>query len=304
MISANLRARKLFALTAADVGRPIQDLEISYRPADLRSAIERAYKDGNAVELGWIPWTVPDDGQVTLDIRVTPVAGNGTDFLGAIVGFADVTDLARLDSEYESSRRQLETAYEELQSTVEELETTNEELHSTNEELETTNEELQSANEELETTNEELQSANDELEAMNDEHTRRAGELDRVNMFLEGILSNLGVGVIVVDGEANVELWNASSVDLWGLRHDEVEGQDLFSLEFGFPIEELRAPIRDAVGQAPDGADGVVPAMTRRGRRFECWYRVLPLKKLDGSPYGAIVLMADNAVASALAPVP
>ena len=76
-------------------------------------------------------------------------------------------------SELDRSRRELETAYEELQSTIEELETTNEELQSTNEELETTNEELQSTNEELETMNEELQSTNEELETMNDELRER-----------------------------------------------------------------------------------------------------------------------------------
>ena len=89
--------------------------------------------------------------------------------VGARVTFVDITRYKRLQRRLERSKRELETAYEELQSTVEELETTNEELQSTNEELETTNEELQSTNEELETMNEELQSTNEELETINDE---------------------------------------------------------------------------------------------------------------------------------------
>ncbi len=105
------------------------------------------------------------------------------------------------DASSTPSKRELESAYEELQSTVEELETTNEELQSTNEELETTNEELQSTNEELETMNEELQSTNEELETMNDELRDRALELDEVNAFLETILTRPGVAVVVLDAQ-------------------------------------------------------------------------------------------------------
>lgn len=39
----NEQARSMFGLTPADLGRPFQDLEISYRPVELRSCIERAY---------------------------------------------------------------------------------------------------------------------------------------------------------------------------------------------------------------------------------------------------------------------
>jgi two-component system, chemotaxis family, CheB/CheR fusion protein len=39
---ANAHARALFALAPTDVGRPLKDLELSYRPADLRSNLELA----------------------------------------------------------------------------------------------------------------------------------------------------------------------------------------------------------------------------------------------------------------------
>src|SRR5204863_517377 len=108
-----------------------------------------------------------------------------------------------------------------------------EELQSTNEELETTNEELQSTNEELETMNEELQSTNDELETMNAQVNDRATELDRLNLFFEGILGSLRVSVIVIDPNHQIQVWNAMSDELWGLRRAEVEGQDLFQLDIG-----------------------------------------------------------------------
>src|SRR5581483_7766683 len=126
------------------------------------------------------------------------------------VTFADVTAFVKLDEQHRMVERELETAYEELQSTVEELETTNEELQSTNEEVET--------------MNEELQSTNDELEAMNDLQNERAHELDRANMFLEGILGSLGLAVVVLDKERRVQLWNRAATDFWGLRDHEVLG--------------------------------------------------------------------------------
>ena len=42
---ANDRARHAFSLTAADIGRPVQDLEVSYRPVEIRSLIERVYTE-------------------------------------------------------------------------------------------------------------------------------------------------------------------------------------------------------------------------------------------------------------------
>ena len=47
---ANARARVLFSIHPKDIGRPLQDLEISYRPVELRSLIEQAYAERRAVD--------------------------------------------------------------------------------------------------------------------------------------------------------------------------------------------------------------------------------------------------------------
>jgi two-component system CheB/CheR fusion protein len=288
----NQAARDLFDLGAAEVGRPLQDLELSYRPADLRSGLEQAYLERRDVSIGRVPWK-PSRGEAkTLEVLVAPIPGTGTRALGATISFFDATEIARLDEEHQRSQRQLETAYEELQSTVEELETTNEELHSTNEELETTNEELQSSNEELETMNEELQSANDELEAMNEEQANRSLELDRANLFLEGILGSLGVGVVVLDREQRVQVWNANSSDLWGLRADEVEGQHFLALDMGFPVEQLKEPIRATLNGDREESEYEFEAITRRGRKVSSRVRIMPLKDDADGLYGVILLMA------------
>jgi two-component system, chemotaxis family, CheB/CheR fusion protein len=296
---ANRAARTLFGIGPADTGSPIQDLEISYRPIDIRTGLSRAREEQRVIHLGRTKWGHAGEAARTYEVEVTPIAANGGQVLGASITFADVTDLALLNDRFEESKRQLETAYEELQSTVEELETTNEELQSTNEELETTNEELQSTNEELETMNEELHSTNDELEAMNDEQRDRSTELDRLNMFLEGILGNLGVGVIVLDNEQRVQLWNASATDLWGLRGDEVDGRSFLTLDIGLPVQRVGDAIRAAISDGGTQSTVRVEAVNRRGRRFECTVRAMPLTSRSGESYGAILLMsgADGVVA-------
>jgi two-component system, chemotaxis family, CheB/CheR fusion protein len=288
---ANQEARALFGLDLADMGRPLRDLELSYRPADLRSALEQAYAETRTISVGRVAWSPRGGESRTLEVLVAPVPGPGPRALGATISFEDVTDAARLDEEHGLAQRQLETAYEELQSTVEELETTNEELHSTNEELETTNEELQSSNEELETMNEELQSTNDELEAMNDEQVSRSLELDRANLFLEGILGSLGVGVVVLDRDQRVQVWNAGSTDLWGLRADEVEGEHFLGLDIGLPVESLKDPIRVVLTGDQD-SEQEIEAVTRRGKTIRCRVRMMPLRTDGGGLYGVIMLMA------------
>jgi two-component system, chemotaxis family, CheB/CheR fusion protein len=288
----NQSAQRLFNLSSSDLGRPFQDLELSYRPVDLRSALAQTQEERAPVQVGRVGWPLRSGDRATLEIEVRPLPGNGGDALGAAIYFSDVTHAAHIDAEYERSKRELESAYAEIQSTVEELETTNEELHSTNEELETTNEELQSSNEELETMNEELQSTNDELETMNEEQSVRGAELDKVNMFLEGILGSLGVGVVVLDRERRVQVWNANSTELWGLRAEEVEGRPFLDLDIGLPVEQFKDSIRKVLSGDAEMLEQEVEAVTRRGKSVECRVRTLPLRASDGAVNGAIILTA------------
>jgi two-component system CheB/CheR fusion protein len=290
LVDANLTARSLLAIGEDDLGRPFHDLPVSYRPLDLRGAIDKAYLERAPINVGRVDWPSRDGVDSVVEVEVAPVTGPGETPLGATIVFTDVTALSRVQTDYQRSRNELETAYEELQSTVEELETTNEELQSTNEELETTNEELQSTNEELETMNEELQSTNDELETMNTEVHTRAGDIDRLNAFLEGILGTLGVGVAVIDQEREVQVWNAMAADMWGLRADEVDGADFMSLDIGLPVNKLDDAIARALGGATAPIEARVNAVNRRGRAFDCVVRVMSLRSASGEIYGAMLL--------------
>jgi two-component system CheB/CheR fusion protein len=290
----NAAARQQFGLSGRDVGRPFQDLEISYRPVELRSALEQVVKDQRPLLLEQIQWSDGTDGIDCFDIHVVPLADAGGVGVGVAVTFIDVSLPRRLREELEHSNRDLETAYEELQSTNEELETTNEELQSTIEELETTNEELQSTNEELETMNAELQSTNEELQTINDELRMRTGELDEANDFLESLFISQAGGLVVIDRELRISVWNDRSAELWGLRIEEAPGQHFLNIDIGLPVEELRPLIRAVLAGDSERETVDLEATNRRGREFRCRIVVTPLVNRARQIRGAILLMEET----------
>jgi two-component system CheB/CheR fusion protein len=293
LVLSSQRARTLFSLNPKDIGRPLQDLEISYRPAELRSLIEQAYAERRTVTKTSVERRFADGDTQYLDIVVTPLVDEGGSFLGVSATFVDVTRMSQLQEDLRRTKEEIQTAHEELQSSNEELETTNEELQSSNEELETTNEELQSTNEELETMNEELQSTNEELQTVNEELRQRSEELNHSNAFLESVLSSLRSGAVVVNQNLNVLVWNHRAEDLWGLRADEVQGKSLLNLDIGLPVGDLRDVIRPCLSGESDHREVVVDATTRRGKGIKCRITCTPLISQRKEPHGAILLMED-----------
>src|SRR6266496_2968407 len=289
---ANIRAERMFNVQARDMGRPFQDLEISYRPIELRSTVEQVRNDQRPVELTNITWYRGAGTEPTvLDVTVVPLFGDADDLVGVGVNFFDVTRYRRLRDELEHSNKDLERAYEELQSLNEELETTNEELQSLNEELETTNEELQSTNEELETMNEELQSTNDELQAMNDVLRVRTEELDSTNGFLASVLCSLGNAVIVVNEDMRVRVWSPGAEDLWGLRTDEAEGRHLLALDIGLPVQQIVPVLQRMLSDKVAISETTVDAVNRRGRAVRLQVACRLLRGEDGMAHGVIMVM-------------
>ena len=290
----NQRARMLFDIRRDELHRPLRDLQVSYRPVELRSLIERADTERRPITVREVEWHPPGSEPRWLDVTVVPLTDERALASGTLISFTDVTSHRSLQRELERSHQELETAHEELQSTNEELETTNEELQSTVEELETTNEELQSTNEELETMNEELQSTNEELQTMNDELRQRGADLNSANSFLESVLSSLKGGVAVVDRELRLLAWNTQAEELWGVRSDEARGSHLLNLDIGLPVEQLRPVLKSCF--TDDGGEQVISldAINRRGRPIRCTVTCTPLNGGDGTVQGAIVHMEES----------
>jgi two-component system CheB/CheR fusion protein len=285
---ANERARTLFGLKPDDVGRRFQDLELSYRPLELRSRFDEAYRRERPLRLPEVPVAGRNGERIYVDVQIIPLL-HEQEPIGMTVTFHDMTEYRALREQLEHANQELETAMEELQSTNEELETTNEELHSTNEELETTNEELHSTNEELETMNEELQSTNEELQAINQEMRRRSAALNEVNAFLESILSTVQAAVVVLDPELRIKIWNERARELWGLRDEEVSGQPFLNLDIGLPVESVKRDLEDTITGATDFAQSHFETVDRRGQAIRCRLSISPLFDGDGERRGVIL---------------
>jgi two-component system CheB/CheR fusion protein len=295
----NRELEKVFGVSSRDIGRPFRDLDLSYRPIELRPYIEQAQVERRTVRVSDVEWGRPGLDAIHLEIQLSPLTDPDGSLLGVNVIFHDVSAARRLRDDLEHTHQQLEAAYEELQSTNEELETTNEELQSTVEELETTNEELQSTNEELETMNEELQSTNDDLQSINEQLRVSSAELDDANTFLDAVLTSLQAGVAVVDRDLRIQMWNRRAEELWGLRSAEVVGQHFLNLDIGLPFERLRPLLRAAL--AGDQAETEVDAVNRRGRTVLVRVSCAPMGTRDGdnASAGAIIAMETSETAAA-----
>lgn len=289
----NRQAEQVFGLAARDIGRLLRDLEVSYRPVELRGYVERARVERRSARIEDVEWQRAGSDPTWFEIHVNPLVDAQNGLVGVSIVFFDVTANRILLDRVVQTNGQLEAAYEELQSTNEELETTNEELQSTVEELETTNEELQSTNEELETMNEELQSTNDELHTINDTLRERSAELDDARSFLDSLVDSLTMGMIVVDLEMRVVEWNRRSEELWGLRSKEVTGVALTALDIGLPIGELKPLIGNAFVDPEAASETRVDAVNRRGKQIALQVTCSSFRTVGGSISGALLLMEN-----------
>jgi two-component system CheB/CheR fusion protein len=117
--------------------------------------------------------------------------------------------------------------------------------------------------------------------------------VDRLNRFMSSVLGSLRAGVAVVGPDLRVLAWNASAEDLWGIREDEAEGQHLFNLDIGLPMEELKPLLRRQFGSdgAHDDESVRLAAVNRRGRPLEVQVTVSQLAAVPNEQRGAILLM-------------
>ena len=289
---ANNAARGLFDLGPTDIGRPLKDLEISYKPVNLRAPIDQVFRDKRPVSLAGGEHGAPEGQFRQCDVQIVPLMDDDMSVVGVSVNFVDVTQIGQLRVDLERSKQEVETAYEELRSSNEKLETTNEELQSTVEELETTNEELQSSNEELETANEELETTNSELQAINSDIRARTDEVAQLNKFLLAITGKIPIAAVVLDADFLIQVWNEQAAEMWGLRSDEVTGESFFSLDIGLPIKEIRTMLRAVARGKPVSDELTVDATNRRGKPVKV--RVLASTMPAGRKAGGLVMLIEE----------
>jgi two-component system CheB/CheR fusion protein len=274
---ANAAARHLLSVGEADIGRPFQDLPVSYRPLELRGPIEEAMRERRVIRVEHQEFNQSPNEIVRLTIEIRPLFRQDGSAYAALLSFTNTTAIYAIQRELGTTQENLEQSIEELQSANEELETTNEELQSTNEELETTNEELQSTNEELETINEESRSSSEEMESAHEELRIQAQQAVNFKTYLESVLRSMNVGVVVIDGNHLILSWNRWSESTWGLRAEEVVGTSLDALDIGFPIHLLRDDLVAVRSGRAAVTEQVLEGVDRRGRPILCRVRAAPL---------------------------
>jgi two-component system CheB/CheR fusion protein len=83
LVLANAQARSMFDLKLRDIGRPFQDLEMSYRPVELRSSMERSLRDRIPIILREVEWFRASGSSQYFDVRFHPLLDNGKAVLGS-----------------------------------------------------------------------------------------------------------------------------------------------------------------------------------------------------------------------------
>jgi two-component system, chemotaxis family, CheB/CheR fusion protein len=127
---------------------------------------------------------------------------------------------------------------------------------------------------------------------MNEEMRVRTAELDEARTFLEGVLSSVAAGVVVLDSDLLVRSWNKGAEELWGLRSDEVRHQPFFNLVFGLPTGEVSELVHQCLTNGRRAGPVQVAAINRIGRSITCTVTCSPLKS-DGDGEGAVLLMEE-----------
>jgi two-component system CheB/CheR fusion protein len=205
----NSAARRFLSIHGSAVGEDLIHVEQGIPTAELREAIDQAFRAGQQMTLEEV--AVEEVGTsepryLHISCIAQPSDGERSAVDSIMVVVQDVTAQAQARR---AAEQQLRTTTETLQQLRQESETrasereqlvqrlvetnrqlieANQELTSTNEELRTTNEqsllsaeEAQAAIEEVETLNEELQATNEELETLNEELQATIEELNATN---------------------------------------------------------------------------------------------------------------------------
>jgi two-component system, chemotaxis family, CheB/CheR fusion protein len=73
LVLINQEARTIFGIRPQDVGRPFYELELSYRPIELRSRIEQVYTELRAQHLTNIERPLPEGRTQCLDVHLVPL---------------------------------------------------------------------------------------------------------------------------------------------------------------------------------------------------------------------------------------
>ena len=113
---------------------------------------------------------------------------------------------------------------------------------------------------------------------------------------MESILTSVRLGVVVLDPDLRIQVWNRKAEDLWGLRADEVFGKSFLNLDIGLPVEQLKRPMLDNLSGESDSHEITLEARNRRGKKIRCRVRTTPLISNGKDIHGIIGVMEEEEI--------
>lgn len=270
VVMCNRTIQKIWGLLPKQIlGKPFLNLDISYRPVDLRNRIEQVVAIGEASAVENAEYWVTKDRRLYLRIEIIPVASD------VIIFLEDVTEKYEINKELQVANKALETA--------------NEKLLSRNKELESSNKQLQDINEELQSTNEELESMNEEMKATNEELKARIGELKAQKERYQLVLDSIESGIIVTDRDLSVRVWNIAAADMWKSGSNEIMGTFLMNLDIDLPLELLAHQLREVMNTGKPAVDRL-EGTDRWGRKAIVDISINPRIERPGEPEGLVLI--------------
>jgi two-component system CheB/CheR fusion protein len=99
------------------------------------------------------------------------------------------------------------------------------------------------------------------------------------------------MAVVVIDRDLRVRTWNEGARSLWGLRAEDVEGENFVGLDIGLPVHELRDLLRSCVTGDVKRGEKVLPGHDRKGKSVRHEVMCVSLDGADGHPGGAIIVV-------------
>ena len=85
--------------------------------------------------------------------------------------------------------------------------------------------------------------------------------------------------------------WNRTSHEWWGVQEEEAVGHDLYSLDFGLPVESLREPLSRVLAGESARETLELDATNRRGRPIRVHVRASALRDGHGRTAGAVLII-------------
>jgi two-component system CheB/CheR fusion protein len=90
----NQQADQLFGLSHRDAGRLLRDLELSYRPVELRAYVQQAKVERHALRIKDVEWRRPGSESSWFEVHVNPLVNNDKALVGVSIVFHDVSSRA------------------------------------------------------------------------------------------------------------------------------------------------------------------------------------------------------------------